>query len=251
MRLFSTALFAAALAVSFAGAARAQYELTWDKCPGSFGAVTNKRFDCANDGVQPMQLIAAFTPTKSLPRFVGIEFDLEVASEGGDIPDWWKMGIGECREGSLTTAASAPAAMGTCQSPWSGAMTGGGNVWTPGFGGGGRATLQVVYARVTPIALSPGTRYFGVAISIDGAQSTGSTCSGCSSEVCIAITQVIIAQEKDPDSPYDQPGPDDEIKVTRSGGTNIASFNVHNPGDNPCGAKVRNRTWGQVKSTYR
>jgi hypothetical protein len=108
--------------------------------------------------------------------------------------------------------------------------------------------MSFAYARVDKISLMAGTRYLAAVINIDGSANS-SSCSGCGTEVCIAITKLEIAQEKDPNSPYDQPGSDDQITVTRSTGTSIVSMNAR--GDNPCGSSVRNSTWGRVKSTYR
>lgn len=248
MRLLRTAVLAAALALSLTGLAHAQYELTWDKCPGSFGAVTNKRYDCATEPAQPMQLVVAFTPQKSLPRFVGIRIDIEVASSTGNLPDWWRAGIGECREGAVTTTLSPGQALGECRNPWLGSQTGGGSYWATGFGGSGRTLMSFAFARVDKTSLVSGTRYLAAVINVDG--SSTSSCSGCGTEMCLAITKVEIAQEKDPNSRYDEPGPDDQITVTSSTGTSIASFNSTNPG-NACGSKVRNKTWGTVKATYR
>jgi len=250
MRLLRTAVLAAALSLSFAATAQAQYELTWDKCPGTFGAITNKRFDCTADaGAQPIQLIVAFSPPKSLPRFVGVWVDLEVSSGTGNLPDWWKAGIGECREGAVSSSLSPGMTLGQCQNPWTGAQTGGGSFWTSGFGGGGRSMVSFVYARDEKTALSVGTRYLAAVISVDGSANS-SSCSGCGTEVCIAISKFRIEQEKDPNSKYDEAGPDDEIALSHSTGSSVVSMNARS-GDSPCGSTVRNRTWGQVKSTYR
>jgi len=254
MRLIRTTLIAAVLCLSFTGAARAQFELTWDKCPGSMGASSSKRFACNDESVQPMTLVVAFTPPRSLPRFVGITVELEIASSSGDLPDWWKLGVGECRDGSLTTTNTGPQVIAQCQNPWSGTRSSGGSMWSTGWRGASRSRLMFTYARESATALSSGTRYFAAAINIDAGR-TNSGCSGCQAEVCIALTSVELAQEvtslKDEDGDGDQdPGPDDVVSMTHSNGTNIASFNLAS-GDNACGSKTRNRTWGQVKATYR
>jgi len=255
MRLIRIVLLTATLAFVVTGAARAQYELTWDKCPGSFGASTNKMFAC-DDAAQPMVLVAAFTPQRSLPRFVGLEIKFEIASASGGLPDWWRVGVGECREGAVSTSNSPGMAIGQCQNPWSGARTGGGSLWTSNLPGPGRAEFQMTYARDEVKALAAGTRYYAGTITIDPAGSSSGSCSGCNTEVCIAITEITIAQLsvelRDQDGDGDQdPNPEDEISVNHSTSANVVSFNVRNPGANGCGAKTRNKTWGQVKTTYR
>jgi len=247
MRLIRIALLTATLAFVLIGSARAQYELTWDKCPGSYGAVTNKMFAC-DDAAQPMVLVAAFTPQRSLPRFVGLTYELEVTGGNGDLPDWWKMGIGECREGAVSTGINPGLTLGECSNPWLGSITGGGSQWEGNYYGAGRARFQFAYAREKRTALAAGTRYFGGTITIDPAAS--SNCAGCNTEVCIAIRAISIAQEKDPNSRSQDQDPDDEFIITNSTGTNVASFNLRNAA-NACGAKSRNKTWGQVKATYR
>ena len=255
MRLIRIALLTATLAFVITGSARAQYELTWDKCPGSYGATTNKMFAC-DDAAQPMVLVASFTPQRSLPRFVGIEFHFEIASASGDLPDWWRVGIGECREGAVSTSNSPGSAIGQCENPWLGARTGGGSQWTSNRSGPGRAELIMTYARDEKKALAAGTRYYGGTITIDPAGSSSGSCSGCNTEVCIAITEIIISQLAV--EPYDPDGdgiqdanPDNAVTVNHSTTSNVVSFNVRNPGANGCGAKVRNKTWGQVKTIYR
>jgi hypothetical protein len=255
MRLIRIALLTATLAFVVTGSARAQYELTWDKCPGSYGAATNKMFAC-DDAAQPMVLVASFTPQRSLPRFVGVEFKFEIASASGDLPDWWRAGLGECREGGVSTSNSPGMALGQCQNPWLGARSGGGYLFTSNLPGRGRAELQMTYARDEMKALSAGTRYYAGTITIDPAGSSSGSCGGCNTEVCIAITEITITQEAveayDPDGDGNQdPNPENEISVSHSTTSNIVSFNVRNPGANGCGAKVRNKTWGQVKAIYR
>ena len=252
MRLIRIALLAATIIFAGAGIARAQYELSWDKCPGTMGAATNKMFAC-DDAAQPMVLVAAFTPQRSLQKFVGVHFKLEIASASGDLPDWWRVGVGECRDGAVTTTNSPGMALGQCQNPWSGTRSGGGSFWESSRG---RAHYQMVYAREEKTALAAGTRYYGGTITIEPAGSSSGSCSGCNTEVCIAITEVIINQEvgelRDQDGDGDQdPNPGETFEMTNSTGSNIVSFNVRNPGANGCGSKTRNKTWGQVKAIYR
>jgi hypothetical protein len=249
MRLIRTTLIAAALCLSFAGAARAQYELTWDKCPGSSGSASNKRFDCTADaGAQPIQMIVAFSPQKALPHFVGVSVDLEISSAAGNLPDWWKAGIGECREGAVSASLSPGSTLGQCQNPWLGAQTGGGSYWASGFGGAGRTLMSLAFARAEECALAAGTRYLAAVISVDGSEN--STCSGCTAEVCIAVTKFEISQTRDPNTKLDGPSSDEQIIYTRSTSSSVVSMNARG-GDSPCGSTVRNRTWGQVKTTYR
>lgn len=249
MRLLRAALIAATLSLSFTSLAHAQYELSWDQCAGSPQAIENKRFDCSSGDSHPLRLVIAFTPQRSIKEFVGFTANLDIATTGNVMPDWWRLGVGECREGGLTFPASAGSireAAGGCENPWTGAATGGGYLWTTGMSGAGTAKLQLAFARDgwKPVPVNSGTRYIAGVIEFDA--SAGSSCSGCDAEMCISLVdielaQVVVANDNSTEA----------IKYTRSTGRTVVTFNVRNAGSNPCGSKVRNRTWGQVKSTYR
>jgi hypothetical protein len=248
LRLPTLSLLAAGLALTLARPASAQFELAWDSCPGSYSAHTNKTFDCSSDAAVPLKLVLAFTPPQPLDRFVGVAFLMDITTSSAELPDWWGLGANECREGALTFPAPVIGASGTCVNPWMGAQgTTGGYLWTSRDHGPNHASLLVVFVRDTRVSLSSGQRYVGGVMTIDTQHTTGAdgpACAGCSGEACITVTEVRFNQEAGPNTP-------DEIVYNRSMQPSVATFNVADPGNNPCGAKVTNKSWSEIKAKYR
>jgi len=234
---------------SGARSASAQFELAWDQCPGSSSARSNKAFACQDDNAQPMKLVLAFTPPTSLPRFVGYMAKVEISSAESSLPDWWALGMGECRQGALSASLSFLGVLGQCQNPWTGDNTGGGYVIerspTPG-----RALLRFAFARASIAPLSSGTRYFGATLLLEAAHASGSDgtrCAGCTAEVCLAVTEFEFDQAEDKDQGI---APEADT-FTRSSQSSVVTFNAIDPNANPCGATSRNTTWGRIKTSYR
>jgi hypothetical protein len=250
-RLAPSILFLALLATSLgAGAASAQFELTWDQCPGSFSARSNKAFACQDDLAQPMKMVLALTPPTALPRFAGFEAWIEISSSEPKLPDWWAIGTGDCREGALSASLAAIGVLGQCQNPWSGDNTGGGWFVDPDSPPG-RTLYRIAFARASSVAINPGTRYYGATLQLEAAHASGSDgtrCPGCTAEVCIAVTKVEFDQLADPNRTNDDP---DAYIATRSTQPCVVTFNARDPNANPCGATNRSTTWGRIKTTYR
>jgi hypothetical protein len=228
-RLAPSILFLALLATSLgAGAASAQFELTWDQCPGSFSARSNKAFACQDDLAQPMKMVLALTPPTALPRFAGFEAWIEISS----------------------SSLAAIGVLGQCQNPWSGDNTGGGWFVDPDSPPG-RTLYRIAFARASSVAINPGTRYYGATLQLEAAHASGSDgtrCPGCTAEVCIAVTKVEFDQLADPNRTNDDP---DAYIATRSTQPCVVTFNARDPNANPCGATNRSTTWGRIKTTYR
>jgi hypothetical protein len=228
--------------------AEAQMELAWDQCPGSSQARSNKAFACQDDMALPMKVVVAFTPPTNLQRFVGYRAFIEISTSANTLPDWWAMQPGGCREGSLNVSISPTGVLGSCQNPWYGAQGAGYSYFETG-NSPNRAVLQIACARITATSLSPGTRYYGATLLLDAAHSSGSDgtrCSGCSTEVCIAITHIEIAEELEPGQEVAR-----VTTMTRSSQPNVVTFNARDLSGNACGSSNRSSTWGKIKTTYR
>lgn len=229
--------------------AAAQYELTWDQCPGSFSAKSNKAFACNDDNAPPMKLVIAFTPPKSMQRFVGYRVYMEISTAASTLPDWWALGPGDCREGALTPDVRPGTTLGSCSNPWDRAPVAAAYSYFERGTSPSRGVYQVVAARTNATSINVGTRYFGSVLTLSPAHSNGSDgalCAGCASEVCISVTQVELNQELAEGEEVA-----DYVTMNRTSQPNVVTFNARDPNGNPCGATNRTSTWGKIKTTYR
>ena len=132
-------VLALALCAVLAPAAHAQINLAWNNCITQATAAENIQYAC--DGSRngtPFRLVPSFFAPIDLPQFVGIEMiiDIGLPMDGPPLPntpplaDWWRLGVGECRDGNLSFPVSltgiGTGTTGVCRNPWVGANTGGG-----------------------------------------------------------------------------------------------------------------------------
>ena len=253
-------LFAGAISLALASTALAQstgYDIAWNDCVSQPGAAQNLAYACdgSRDG-DPFRLVFSFIPPE-VPNYVGLQAVFDMRTSGGALPDWWKMGVGECRDGALVFPASlsgiGTGTTGACRNPWLGTTLGGGYQWYSQdtiyeqiFMGAGR--LRVAFARTSEIALEAGQRYLGGVITLDPARPVGheDPCVGCSLPGCIVLNQVELYQ------PVGSPGGDiillrtplDHGFVTWQGG-DVGGYGC------PLSLPTRRATWGAIKAIYR
>jgi hypothetical protein len=224
----------------------------------------------------------SFVSPANLDHFVGVQAVINVrTSTLQSLPDWWRLGVGECRDGYLIFPASisgiGTGTTGACRNPWLGAGTGGGFYWysetrdgvptNPGWG-----QLKVAFARETETSLEFGQRYIAGVIALDpgpadpnafpipnsvlferrGRQvqpeaSAGiPVCAGCGLDACIVLNQVELYQT------VGSPG-GDIVMLRTEGIRQFVTWQGGEIGGNGCPASVpvRNTTWGAIKSNYR
>lgn len=253
-------VFALALMVASVSAAHAQINLAWNDCLGQPSAVANVEYAC--DGSRngnPFRLVASFVAPADLNAFVGIQmfFSIETmfASEGphlAPMTDWWRLGIGECRDGNLVFPASmagiGTGTTGLCQNPFLGAVTGGGYQYTyPLIGNPDFVRLEAAFARDTPIALTNGQHYLAGVITLDtfgDVPSEGvAVCAGCCGKRAIILYQVVLLQE-----PGQVPPPQQDLYVLSTAATRQ---HVMWQDHEACATPTRRASWGLIKTTYR
>jgi len=254
------------LACSHAPVAHAQptygYDLSWNDCINLPGAAANMDYACdgSRDG-NPFKLVITFVPPNDLPKFLGAEVRMVVRTSNlGQLPDWWRLGEGECRPGVITFPSSragiGTGTTGSCIDPWA-TIGSGGYQWSseadinnqyPGFG-----ILRLAVARETSIPLQAGQRYLIPPILIDPVVPEGSpisvpppACAGCELAACIAVQVVDLFQEAGtaPEVTHLEYRPIERLHVTWQGGA---------IGGNGCPVEVpvRRATWGAIKAIYR
>jgi len=245
------------------------FDLAWNDCIGLPSAAQNLDYACdgSRDG-NPFRLVVTFTPPSDLEHFVGAQVTMEIRTSSSVLPDWWRLGVGECRTGGIafpgSRAGIGTGASGACVDPWaSAANTGGGYQWTSDVGIGcgryycadyprpGYAGLRLAVARDSEIPLQAGQRYLLPPVLIDPYDphvDPDPLCLGCASPACLFVYMVELYQVAGQIPPqqdiYQLRRPVERAFVTWQGGQ---------IGDPACSNDVptRRATWGAIKAIYR
>ena len=230
-----------ALAASPLAAATSGIDLAWDDC-GSFGT-GQKSFACGG-GSARLVLVASAIAGVDLPRLCGQYSVLHVEASSGALPAWWRLSADGCRGGSPSPIRSDfdfTSGSG-CADPWGGVAMGG-MQYDAGFGGAGRARIQVACAIAGDTRISGSDEYAIFRISI--ATGRSETCGGCTEGACIVLDSIELDQPKGVGD-HTLTTPILQRAVQWQGGATATS-------DAACaGAVVQTaKTWGGLKSLYR
>lgn len=246
-------LLACALLLFAATPAAAQINLAWRNCitvtTGSTSAQANINYACdgSNNSIaNPYKLVVSYIAPANVTEFVGVQFTLEISTANPILPDFWRAGTSECREGSYvfpSTFTGVGNAV-TCQNPYTGANTLGGFSYSSGSPTAAKATVINSLGRDTPRSLTAGQQYLGPIIVLDtyrDVDDAGSgVCTGCQVPACLTVTELTV-QQITPKPSFTFTNADVRKSVTWQGGT---------PG---CAGATPalNHTWGAIKSIYR
>jgi hypothetical protein len=242
-------LLVCALSLLAAAPAAAQINLAWRNCisvtTGSLSALANINYACDGSAPSPYRFVVSFIAPPNVTQFVGVEFDVEISTANPILPDFWRHGVGECRDGSYN-APGPFAGIGnttTCQNPFSGSNTLAGFFYTSGSPTAGKATSHHMEARDTPLSLTGGQQYLAQVITLDTFRDVDTgfgVCPGCQVPACITVTRLDV-QQVFPNPAFTLINADVRKSVTWQGGT---------PG---CAGATpaRNHTWGAIKTSYR
>jgi len=256
------ALFIVVFAVAAAPAhAQGGINLAWNDCITQSNAAVNIQYAC--DGSRngnPFRLVPSFIAPDDLHEFVRVLMVFDLTSDAGcsdcspPIPpmtDWWRLGVGECRDGNLWIPGSllgiGTGSTGDCRNPWSGANIGGGYQWTYLPSSPTRARLIAEMARETPTTLAQGQQYFSGVLTLDtfgdvAGQGIG-VCAGCCEKRALVLQQVELYQT------LPQVPPQQEVYILNTPGTRQHVFWQDSPA--LCATPTRRTTWGSIKTTYR
>ena len=239
-------VLALVLCAFLAPAAHAQINLAWNNCITQANAAENKQYAC--DGSQngiPFKLVFSFLPPVDLPQFSYVEATIDIGSVSAmPLPDWWRLGVGECRDDNLRVPQSltgiGTGTTGVCRNPWFGAQTGGGYLYESNHQPS-VARLLVVIGRDTPAALTAGQQYVGGVIGLDTfrdvADGVDPLCTGCCQSMLIVLQEVKIYQELS----------NDILSLTAPATRQHVWWQqVSN-----CPVPARRTSWGSIKTTYR
>jgi hypothetical protein len=240
--------------------ARAQtINFAWHDCAMLPNAAANLSYACdgSRNGL-PWRAVMSFASPGDLTAFVGMQaiVDLHVGSlstgplPNEPLPDWWRLGLGECREGNLVFPASmlgiGTGATGACRNPWTGATTGGGfNVQAMNPS---QTRLRFAFARDAGAALVNAQEYIGGVFSLDSwgdiAGEQGQ-CLGCCSPIVLVLNSIEVYQIS---GTY----PADYYLLTSGAQQFITWQSPYAPNPPAClQTPTVSRTWGSIKATYR
>ena len=246
-----------------ASLAHAQLNIAWNNCITQGTAAADKAYACDGSGNgPPFRAVMSFIAPANLDHFVAISAGLDVRSSSlPTLPDFWKLGVGECRDGNFSFPISltgiGTGTTGVCRNPWAGGQLGGGFLYSsetriteigpvpaPGWG---RMTLAL--ARADEAQLIQGQQYVAGAFTLDTFNDVDSgtgVCAGCALPACIVFNSLELNQS------VGSPG-GDIIILTGAAVRNFITWQGGAVGGNGCPLEVpvRNVTWGRVKSIYR
>ena len=219
--------------------------LSWDACSPE-GGVQSKAFACdTNSGSSTM--VGSFSLSADQPNFVGAEITIDIQAQSDSLPSWWQFkNAGACRQGALSVNFSFSSDPNTdCTDPWGGLATGGMGAyltyWTTpqvpsGNANGAQVKIVAAVPSTSPIQLTAGTEYYCFKLVVSNVKTVGSgVCSGCSTPVCIVLSQISAVQN-------DKTQEDLTSPIT----SNILSWQS---GEECSGANIpQNLTWGQIRS---
>ena len=252
-----------ALLVLCASAASAQgVNLAWRNCitvtsglPPAFLAAANIDYACDGSAFgNPFRAVLSFHSPGELTHFVGIQAVLDIQTADPSLPNFWKLGTSECRDGAfgfpvpLLNVGNAT----NCLNPWAGGQLGGGYQYATGFGGNAaRARVLFAFARDTETSLSPGQQYIAAMFTLDMIKDVDfgqGVCTGCSVPACLVLNQVELYQTAG------QAPPQQDIYILNTQATrNYVTWQGGAiPGSGcPAETPTKNATWGSVKALYR
>jgi hypothetical protein len=206
----------------------------WNNC-GTSGA-SMRTFAC-NTNVGTNDIVASFEIDNDLADLTGAIGVIDLCLGGVTLAPWWQYNAGSCREGALTAVAVDVGGPSTCSDVWQG-QAGTTLSYQVGYSGWDSARIVVWTLLGQPLPASLGTEYHAFTVRIRNNDTVGG-CAGCSYPACIVLN---------------------EIRLTTANSGDLVLVNALNSNylmwqnyvlNCPFIVPVQNRTWGQLKSSYR
>jgi len=242
-------LLTSALLVLGVSIASAQINISWKSCTGVGLAAVNQSYACDGSLVgAPFKGVFSFVSPASMTHFVGIQAVMDIQTDLATLPDFWRAGNGECRQGAFVYPSGFVGA-GTgaaCVNVWDAAI-GGGYDWTSGTQ---KARVKFVFADANEKSLTSGTQYIAGVFTLDPYGDTdigdGHVCAGCSNPACLVMNELSLYQT------VGSPGGDVFTLTTPATRQHITWQGGAVGGSGcPAATPTQNKTWGSVKALYR
>jgi hypothetical protein len=233
------------LAMTATVASATGVELAWNQCYGQVGAASIRTSACAvTTGDQAMY--ASFRPP-AIAKLEGIEVFIDFQVQGGAMPCWWNMSVGQTRTAALVPLHTSPTDVNgvptiLCDNHYflDHAADGGGGMVVTGVDRGQLKGLGAIAAG-TGLPVAPDAQQYGVGFRITNILTT--SCAGCLQGGCFILNTINLTSLGVPNVVLQSPHPGSDNFVTWQG--NAAAMGC--PGSSP----ARNATWGSVKSLFR
>ena len=247
--LLSCVVLATALYASVASAQLAGLKLAYDDC----GGASAQTWTCTTNSGVAFTAVASVVIGPALTTLTGEEGVVEIAFQN-PVPDWWKVGAGQCRAGTAVNVAFL--ATGSCVDYFGpvGAGPSGGSFYTIGPGSDPKGPVDDKRVRVRTVSAVdinaalltpppvPGDEVFMFTVSVNKSRSTGTgSCAGCAEKTCAMLKLVRLTQPAGV-------GDFDYNDVAVGGNLVLAGQDL---ALDCYGVPTNTRTWGQIKSLYR
>jgi len=226
--------------------------LAWNNCITQSDAAADKAYACDGSGNgTPFKIVFSFFTPVAMTQFVGIDATFDVITAESSLPDWWRLGVGECRDGDLGYPGSlsgiGTGTTGACRNPWIGGNTGGGFKWITGSDSGdvapSRARVTIAFARDNEGSLNLNQQYVGGVLALDTYGDSGDdACAGCAVPICIVLNQVQLYQTIGASGGDVQTITETETRsmIKWQGGNSC-----------PSGQQPGQPSWGSIRALYR
>jgi hypothetical protein len=254
------------LAILCGPARAAGLNLAWNNCFPSPGAAQDLTFLCDNSypdamdaNTQTFKIVASVVPGTDIHGLIAWGATFGVQGKNPTAEDWWKLGIGECREGAVTFTFNGFTNATTCNKQIMEAdSTLAVYRWSSDFSESVNMASAANYS-IGVVRLLPGfnvvanTQYQLCIIAIDthntmvNGDGTTTACAGCLEPVCFVLGAVeldVLSDQHPPDGKTWVTLPDQRQFVTWQGGA-IGGLGC------PAQVPARRTTWGELKSSYR
>jgi hypothetical protein len=232
--------------------------MRWNNCLGVGIASTNRNYACDGSGTSA-RVVCSFTAPAGITAFLAMQAVVSIQTIEGTLPDWWRLGIGECRDGSFVFPASLTGVGNTttCLNPWRGAAWVG-NSWEyhSGVIDPSQGQIVMVQHRDAPVPLIAGAQYIAGAFELrfDKDLDVGQgSCAGCYDPACLILRRVTLYQASGA-SPATLPLEANGTYgyVTWQGGMiGCPPLDSPFPWPGPYPVPAKHRSWGAIKSLYR
>jgi hypothetical protein len=219
--------------------------LSWNEC-GSSGT-QNLTWTCDTNSGGTFSMYASFIPPTGVNEFLGVSSQVDIFTESGTLPDWWKHGGGQCRSTTgLAVSFDFTSGPFGCTDFYSG-QAAGGFAYDVAFGSPNRARfrIQLAVPFENRAQISPAEEHYAYRVNMLRAKTTGTgSCAGCNVSACIVLNDIQLFQP--PEQLFDP-------LIFNPAGRNFVTWQlpVGGPPGCPFATPTRQATWGQVKSLYR
>jgi hypothetical protein len=243
------ALLVTALAVLAPRPSRADaLNFSWDQCWPE-GGTAFQSWACNSSTGTRFVMIGSLVTSKPMPAGLhGVEFRVDVSLNSATLPDWWRFGVGECREHSLGFSADFSVFnVATCIDPWqaqAGVTFSSYDVPSPRLGGSHSAQIHglVELSTGSAVPLAAGNEYRLFWLRLYPFKTTGPiSCGGCNIPATLELLSAKL---------FEGPNGDASELVTDTASNRCIRWQG-SAGDLCSIVPARNRTWGAIKSIYR